>query len=126
VNPSGTLAIVLLFHGSRAQDAALSERALCEAVRAQGVAENVQPAHLAGPLDLQQAVQRCHAGGAREVVVVPMFVTAGLHAVADTPRLVEAARARFPDMEIRATQQLGQHPALAALVAELVRAASGG
>jgi sirohydrochlorin cobaltochelatase len=50
--------------------------------------------------------------GLKHVVVVPYFLTLGLHLQRDLPRLIEQARAAHPDMEIEVTPPLDGHPAM--------------
>jgi sirohydrochlorin ferrochelatase len=68
----------------------------------------VEPAHmeLAEPT-MAQAFDRCVARGAREVVVMPYFLSPGRHSTKDIPNLtVEAAQAH-PDVPFRVAEPLG-------------------
>jgi sirohydrochlorin ferrochelatase len=117
-------AIVLLFHGSRAPDAAAFEEVLCDRVRAEGEALCVAPAHLQSEPTLAEALERCRGAGAHLVVVVPMFVVPGAHATLDVARLAAEARRKFPDMEIRVAELLGRHPGVPRAVADLAEGAA--
>jgi sirohydrochlorin ferrochelatase len=97
-----------------------------ETARAGGF-EHVEAAFLElGEPDLAGAVARLAERGVRRVLVVPYFLTDGLHLERDLPRLVADAAAQFPDLEITATASLDGHPGLARIVADRAREILGG
>jgi sirohydrochlorin cobaltochelatase len=63
-----------------------------------------------------EAVSRCVAQGADDVMIVPYFLGPSLFVREDLPKLVELSRANYPGVTLRLTQPLGDHPALARLV----------
>lgn len=65
---------------------------------------------------LAQALARCAARGAREVVVQPYFLVPGKFVSVDLPRQVRAAQAALPALALRLARPFGDHPALARLV----------
>ena len=113
--------IVLLFHGSRAPQALVFEEHLAaEVVRKSGGAYlSAEVAHLESAPLVGDAVACCAQAGAREVVVVPMFLAPGAHAMADVPRLIAQARLSFPALSISVTDFIGRHPALVDAIVEL-------
>jgi sirohydrochlorin cobaltochelatase len=47
------------------------------------------------------------------VVVVPYFLTLGLHLQRDLPRLIDGVKRAHPGLDIDVTPPLDQHPAMA-------------
>jgi sirohydrochlorin ferrochelatase len=118
---SNSTAIVLFAHGSSVPEANTSVALLAEEVSR----EAQRPVlcaflELAQP-DLEAAVERAVGAGARRVIVVPYFLTLGLHAGRDLPRLIEQQRRRFPNVEITAARSLEGSPGLAQLIIQRVR-----
>jgi sirohydrochlorin ferrochelatase len=86
--------------------------------------EHVEPAFLElGQPDLGGAVARLAACGAREIVVIPYFLTLGLHLERDLPVLVAELMAAYPGVEIRVTKPLEGHPALLEVLRDRAREA---
>lgn len=83
-----------------------------ELQRRQGY-EAVQAAFLeSGQPDLRGAIDRLAGEGIEHVIVIPYFLTLGMHLQRDLPRLVAEIRAVHPGMEIQVTPPLDGHPAL--------------
>jgi sirohydrochlorin ferrochelatase len=89
--------------------------------------EAVETAFLEGGRpDLRGAVEALAGRGIRRVIVIPYFLTLGMHLQRDLPRLVEELRASHPGVEIQVTAPLDGHPALIdALVGRAREAAEG-
>lgn len=89
--------------------------------------EAVETAFLeSGQPDLRGAVEILAGCGIQRVIVIPYFLTLGMHLKRDLPRLVEELRAVHPGIEIRVTAPLDGHPALIdALVGRAREAAEG-
>jgi sirohydrochlorin ferrochelatase len=56
------------------------------------------------------------AAGARDVVVMPYFLSAGRHVVTDIPGEVDIVRTEYPDINITLAPYLGAAPELASLI----------
>lgn len=123
---SGTRAIVLIDHGSRLADANAVVEEVAAALRSRlpGTAVEVAHLELAAP-DLAEAVARCAAHGAREIVVQPFFLAPGRHGSRDIPALAAAAADRHPGVSICVGEPLGAHPLLVEAVLDRVRRAGG-
>jgi len=67
---------------------------------------------------LDEAVASLLEQGATRVVVVPYFLTLGLHLQRDLPVIVERIANRHPELEIRVTPPLDGHPALVKILLE--------
>jgi sirohydrochlorin ferrochelatase len=105
--------VVLIDHGSREPAANAVVEEIAAALRARLPGRAVEVAHLdLAPPDLAEAVARCVAAGAREVVVQPFFLAPGRHSARDIPRLAAEAAARHPSVSVRVAEPLGAHPAL--------------
>lgn len=106
-------AIVLVDHGSRAPAAnALLDR-VAAALRERAPDRIVHAAHmeLAEPT-VAQAVARCVADGADQIVVHPYFLAPGRHSTEDIPRLAREAAAAHPHVRVTVSEPLGLHPGL--------------
>ena len=106
-------AIIVFAHGSAVPEANGEVARLAEEVarRAQCPARSAF-LEMAQP-DLAAAVAECVAAGARRIVVVPYFLTMGVHVRRDLPRLIAEQQARFPGLDLRAGQSLEGYPGMA-------------
>jgi len=62
--------------------------------------------------------------GVKQIIVIPYFLTLGMHLKRDLPKLAEVARAAHPGITIDITPPLDGHPALADAVLGRAREAS--
>ena len=120
---SPTTAIIVFAHGSPVAEANQEIARLAEEVarRAQCPAgcaflEVAQP-------DLATAVARAVGMGAERIVVVPYFLTMGVHVREDLPRLIEQQKALFPQVELLVGLSLEGLPRMAELILERVQEA---
>jgi sirohydrochlorin ferrochelatase len=119
-------ALLLIAHGSRQEEANADLHHVAANLRARGQAiVEASFLELAEP-DIEEAGVRCIARGAERVILVPYFLSAGVHVRRD----LSAARAklaeRFPAVEFRLAEPLGRHPLLLDVVAERAREAGAG
>jgi sirohydrochlorin cobaltochelatase len=118
--------IVLFGHGSRNPTWAEPFVALREEVSRQqpdalvelGFLELMEPS-------LPDAIATLAKAGANEVVVVPVFISAGSHVREDLPRLAEAAMQAHPGLSVRMTASLGESPEMLAAMASYALRATG-
>jgi sirohydrochlorin ferrochelatase len=111
--PAGGRAVVLVDHGSRRREANAVAEALAEQLRARLGGARVVVAHLEiEEPDPASAVRRCVADGAREIVLLPLFLAPGRHGAGDLERIAGQAAASHPDVEVRCAEPIGAHPAL--------------
>lgn len=116
--------LLLVAHGSR-RDASNDEvRALARRlqVQAQAAFDAVSCAflELAEP-SIPDGLRESIAAGAREVVVVPYFLSAGRHVATDIPYEVDTVRAEYPGIAITLAPYLGAAPELAGLLLKQAR-----
>ncbi len=117
-------AIVIFAHGSSIESANESVRLVVDAVRRDGGFDLVEPAFLEqGTPDLAGAVRSAVAQGATRVVVVPYFLTLGLHLQRDLPGIVKELSRINRGVRIDVAPPLDGHPALSRILQERAREA---
>jgi sirohydrochlorin ferrochelatase len=105
--------IAIFAHGSSVPSANDAVRAVAARVALQGGFPLVEAAFLEqGSPNLAEAVARLAARGASRILVVPYFLTLGLHLQRDLPRIVADIARIQPSVEIRVTPPLDGHPAM--------------
>jgi sirohydrochlorin ferrochelatase len=109
--------IILFAHGSPVEEANDGVRKLAAAVQTASQHEYVRAAFLdGGAPDLAAAVEAAASAGVDELIIIPYFLTVGLHLRRDLPKLVDAARAKHPALEIVVGQSLEDHPQMPSLI----------
>ena len=117
--PARPTAVLLIAHGSRRQEANDELVRLAQLVRERGVHDAVEIAYLeiAEPT-IPRGIQKCVERGARRVLLLPYFLSAGEHVAGDLERFRAEAAREFPHVEFELCAPLGTHP----LVVEVVLA----
>lgn len=119
-----TQALLIMVHGSPRPQSNADMFAVVDAVRQRGAYPIVEVGFLeCNEPPIPEAIARCVAKGATRVVAVPYFLHAGSHVAEDLPDLLEAAQAKYPQVEFLMGQYLGQNPHIADVVAARVAAA---
>ena len=110
-------AVLLIAHGSRRDEANLDLARLAEQVRARGEYPIVEIAYLelAEP-PIPHGARRCVEQGARTVLMLPYFLSAGLHVTEDLDRFRRESEAEHPGVVFRLCPPLGLHPLLVDVV----------
>lgn len=118
-----TTALLLIAHGSREDEANDDLRHVAASLRQRGHAL-IEPCflELAEP-NIEEGGRRCVEQGAGQVVLVPYFLSAGVHVRRDLTEARRRLEERFPQVEFRLAEPLGRHPLLLDVVAERVRQA---
>jgi sirohydrochlorin ferrochelatase len=116
-----TTALLLIAHGSRQPDANADLLHLCDRLRQRG-----HPVVEAAFLELAEptiaeAGGRCVARKAERVVMVPYFLSAGVHVRRDLAEEQRRLAERFPGVEFHLAEPLGRHPLLLEVVLDRVR-----
>jgi sirohydrochlorin ferrochelatase len=113
------IALLVVAHGSRRMESNDEVRKLTSQLYSQAGATfySVSCAflELAEP-SIPDGLRAAIAAGAREVVVMPYFLSAGRHVVTDIPGEVDVVRAEYPDISITLAPYLGAAPELASLM----------
>jgi sirohydrochlorin ferrochelatase len=112
-------ALLLIAHGSRHEDANADLRHLVEQMRGRGSYAVVEGAflELAAP-SLAQGAANCVSQGVERVVLLPYFLSAGVHVERDLSGFRNAIAERYPDVEFLLADPLGRHPLLVDIVTE--------
>jgi sirohydrochlorin ferrochelatase len=115
-------AVLLIAHGSRHEPANVDLRNMAADLVASGEYPIVEPAflELAEP-DIPAGGSACVARGAKRVLMIPYFLSAGVHLVRDLTAARDALIVRHPGVEFVLGPPLGPHPLLQTLVMERVR-----
>jgi sirohydrochlorin ferrochelatase len=115
---TGQTAVLIIAHGSRHQAANDDLHALAERFSAQAEYPIVEACflELAEP-DITSGGSRCADRGATCVLMIPYFLSAGVHLLRDLTRAREELSRRHPGIEFRLGPPLGPHPLLDALLA---------
>jgi sirohydrochlorin ferrochelatase len=115
-------AVLLIAHGSRHEPANADLRNMAVDLAARGDYPIVESAflELAEP-DIPAGGSACVARGAGRVLMVPYFLSAGVHLIRDLTAARDALIGRHPGVEFVLGPPLGPHPLLQTLVMERVR-----
>jgi sirohydrochlorin ferrochelatase len=113
-------ALLLIAHGSRQEEANADLLHVAAGLRARGW-EIVEASflELAEP-GIEAGGVRCVERGAERVVLVPYFLSAGVHVRRDLAEARAKLAERFPGVEFRLAEPLGRHPLLLDVVIDRV------
>jgi sirohydrochlorin ferrochelatase len=114
--------VIIFAHGSRVEEANTGVRELAGQVQEAGRLDYVRAAflELAQP-DLATAVDEAVGAGRRRLIIVPYFLTMGVHLRRDLPALVAREKGRYPGVEIHVSDSLEGHPRLPAAILDRIR-----
>jgi len=117
-------ALLLMAHGSRHVEANADLLHVAAALRAQGCYPVVEASflELAQP-DIEEGGARCVAQGAERVVMMPYFLSAGVHVHRDLTACRDRLASRFGHVQFLLAEPLGRHPLLLEIVRDRVREA---
>jgi sirohydrochlorin ferrochelatase len=108
-----TPGIIVFAHGSRIEPANQSVRAVAADLARAGNFAHVVAAFLElRQPSLDSAVTLLLSVGVTRILVIPYFLTLGMHLERDLPRLIDAIAQAHPGVEISVTPPLDGHPAL--------------
>jgi sirohydrochlorin ferrochelatase len=125
--PAGVAtALLLMAHGSRLDDANADLHHVVAEMRRRGRYTRVEASflELAEPA-IEQAAAACVGQGCRRVILLPYFLSAGVHVRRDLAEMQRQLADRFPAVEFVLAEPLGTHPLLLEVVAERAREAEG-
>jgi len=115
--------IVIFGHGSSVASANEAvARVAAEAALAGGFAL-YETAFLEVSPTLPEATAKLVGRGAREILVIPYFLTLGIHLQRDLPRIIEELCTEFEGLHMRVTPPLDGHPALSGIIVDRAREA---
>jgi sirohydrochlorin ferrochelatase len=117
-------ALLLIAHGSRRAEANADLEHLAAELRARGPYPVVEFCYLelAEP-DGHAGAAQCVRQGAERVLLVPYFLSAGVHVTRDLDQLLGELRAAHPTVEFRLCEPIGRHPLMAEIIVDRARSA---
>ncbi|MBN9117959.1 MAG: cobalamin biosynthesis protein CbiX [Planctomycetes bacterium] len=110
-------AVLLIAHGSRRAEANADLEFVAEALRARGRYPVVCASYLelAEP-NIEAGGIKCVEAGATDVILVPYFLSPGVHVAEDLTAARDALSTRFPHVRFVLAEPLGRHPMLVDVV----------
>ncbi len=117
-------ALLLIAHGSRQEEANADLFHLVTQLRDKGCYGIVEASflELAQP-DIDQGGARCVAQEAEQVILLPYFLSAGIHVRQDLTAACRRLSGQYPKVQFRLAEPLGRHPLLLEVVIERAREA---
>lgn len=117
-------ALLLIAHGSRQEEANADLHHVVTALRGRGRYTFVEASflELAEP-DIDAGGAYCVEQGAERVILLPYFLSAGVHVRRDLSEARRRLKERFPQVDFRLAEPLGRHPLLMEVVADRAREA---
>lgn len=117
-------AILLVGHGSLKQASGASMIRLAALLRKRGVVPLSTAAFLNfSKPTFQDGLERLLKKGATQICVQPYFLIDGYYVHTALKKLVDEAKARYPDVSITMSQPFGVHPALVEVVIQRIQEA---
>jgi sirohydrochlorin ferrochelatase len=108
-----TTGIIVFAHGSRVESANQAVRAVAADFARSAGYPHVEAAFLElGVPDIEGAADRLAAQGVERMIVIPYFLTLGLHMERDLPTLVASISKKHHGIPVSVTAPLDGHPAL--------------
>ena len=120
--PDSKTAVLLIAHGSRREAANNDLVRLAKLVAERGDFQIVEVSYLevVDPT-IAMGAAACVDLGARRVLMLPYFLSAGMHVVHDLQSRQRELTATFPDVEFILCPHLGLHPLMADIVLDRLR-----
>ena len=113
--------LLVIAHGSRRQASNDEVRTLTARIAKKAGKEFdiVESAflELAEP-SIPGGIQQCVEKGAKQIIILPYFLSAGRHVAEDIPSEVNETRGKFPDVDIQIAPYLGAIDEIADLMVE--------
>lgn len=116
-------AIVVFGHGSSVPAANEAVRVIAARAAREGAWDLYETAFLEADPRLDAAVSKLAAAGARQILVLPYFLTLGIHLQRDLPKLVDELSRNF-HVDIRVAAPLDGHPELSRILVDRAREVS--
>jgi len=117
-------AVLLIAHGSRHAEANADTLFLADALAKEGIFQIAVAGFLeqAEP-DIDSGAAICVNRGAKRIILVPHFLSAGVHVQRDLAAARQRLAERYPGVEFRLAEPIGRHPRLLEVLADRARKA---
>lgn len=114
--------VAVFAHGSSVESANEAVRIVAKSISS----DKAFPLHVTcfldgGKPDLPVAIEQLLSQGATRILIVPYFLTVGLHLKRDLPDLIRQIQAAHPELPIEVTPPLDGHPALGEILLDRAR-----
>ncbi len=118
------VAVLLIAHGSRRAEANADLKFVAAALRERGRYPIVRVSYLelAEP-NIEAGGALCVEAGATDVILLPYFLSPGIHVVEDLTAAREKLSEQFPRVRFVLADPLGRHPLLVDVVEQRAKAA---
>jgi len=117
-----TTGFIVFAHGSRVESANDAVRAVAADLARAGGFAHVEAAFLElGRPDLEGAAYALVQAGVERIVVLPYFLTLGLHKERDLPRLIQHISNKYSNLQVIVTPPLDGHPGLVNVLLDRAR-----
>jgi len=121
------IGIAIFGHGSSVETANQAVRDFTAQLARRGGFPLIETSFLElGQPDLPEAVRRLVDQGATRVIVIPYFLTVGIHLTRDLPRIVAELRLIYSSVQIEITEPMDGHPALLEVLLDRAKEAMHG
>jgi sirohydrochlorin ferrochelatase len=111
--------VIVFAHGSRVESANEAVRIVARQLAVATGRDPVIAAFLElGRPDMEAAAAHLAAVGMERIVVIPFFLTLGLHLERDLPRLIARTAEIHKSLQVVVTPPLDGHPALVSILAD--------
>ena len=114
-------AILLISHGSRSVNTKKEVVELIVKLKVAKVADFIEYAFLElEEPSIPDGIDLCVRNGAKDIKILLNFLNSGRHVDQDIPRIILDARTKYPDVNIKITKPVGQHPGIVNLFLDLL------
>ena len=122
---TGTRAVILIGHGSRAKGADDDMERIAEGLRERsgGIVETCRMAGRG--ILFAEAFESCVEKGAKEIIVLPYFLHFGIHLREDIPEILRQNAVKHPEVRLVMGRHLGYDDAIVGLVAKRIAESEG-
>ncbi len=114
-------AVIILGHGSRAEEAKRVFNEIVDKIKNKVEYDLIKGAamELAEP-DLAETVNQVVKKGAKEIIIVPLFLFPGVHIQKDIPNSIVKLEKQYPDVEFKVGESIGADERLAEIMADRI------
>lgn len=115
-------ALLLIAHGSRRAEANADLEYAAEQLRRRGPYTLIETCYLdvAEP-NIETGAARCVQQGAKRILMLPYFLSPGMHVAEDLESMRQRLLAKHPGVDFRLCDPIGRHPLLVEILTDRAR-----